>query len=193
MRADRSGGGSGRWFEDFNVGDVFRHPLGRTISAADNAWFTLLTMNTNQLHFNDHYSSQSEFGRQLVNSGLSVAMVLGLSVSDVSQNAIANLGWEEIRLLRPLFVGDTLYAESVVTGVRESRSRPNAGVISCFTRGVNQDGATILTFRRSVLVHRRDSPDVPLFFPATDEPIERLVASGVTPAGPPSPSGTDAP
>jgi acyl dehydratase len=166
----------GRWFEDFAVGDVFRHPLGRTITAADNAWFTLLTMNTNQLHFNDHYSSQAEFGRQLVNSGLSVAIVLGISVSDISQNAIANLGWENIRLRHPLFVGDTLYAESLITGVRASRSRSNAGIVSCFTRGLNQEGTTILTFTRSVLVHRRDSPDAPSYFPPADAPIQHLAA-----------------
>ncbi|MGV9797381.1 MaoC family dehydratase [Mycobacterium sp. NPDC003449] len=167
--------GSGRWFEDFAVGDVFRHPLGRTVTDTDNAWFTLLTMNTNQLHFNDHYSSQAEFGRQLVNSGLSVAMVLGISVSDISQNAVANLGWEEIRLLHPLFVGDTLYADSVITEVRASNSRPHAGVVSCFTRGLNQYGETILTFRRSVMVHRRDSPAAPAYFPAAAEPITDVV------------------
>jgi itaconyl-CoA hydratase len=113
----------GRYFEDFAVGDVFRHPLGRTITSTDNAWFTLLTMNTNQMHFNDHYAEQSTFGRQLVNSGLTIAMVIGLSVLDVSQNAIANLSLDDVQLLHPVFVGDTLYAESIVLEVRESTSR----------------------------------------------------------------------
>jgi acyl dehydratase len=145
----------GRYFEDFGVGEHYRHPLGRTITDADNAWFTLLTMNTHQLHFNDDYAGKTEFGRQLVNSGLSVAMVLGLSVSDVSQHAVANLGWTNIALPHPLFVGDTLYAESLVTATRPSRSRPNAGIVSVFTRGLNQDGDVCVTFDRTVLVHRR--------------------------------------
>ena len=131
----------GRYLEDFAVGDVFQHPLGRTITATDNAWFTLLTGNTNQMHFNDHYAAQSTFGRPLVNSGLTVALVTGLSVGDISQNAIANLEWQDIKLLQPVFVGDTLYAESIVLNVRESASRPYAGVVTVGTRGLNQDGA----------------------------------------------------
>src|SRR4029078_6906949 len=116
-------GWEGRYFEDFEIGDHYQHPLGRTISEADNTWFTLLTLNTNQMHFNAHYAAQSTYGRVLVNSGLTVALVLGISVSDISQNAIANLGWDEIRLPHPIFVGDTIYAESVVTAKRESSSR----------------------------------------------------------------------
>ena len=145
----------GRFLEDFVVGDVFQHPLGRTITATDNAWFTLLTGNTNQLHFNDHYAEQTSFGRQLVNSGLTVALVTGLSVGDISQNAIANLGWQDIKLLQPVFVGDTLYAESIVLSVRESASRPYAGVVTVGTRGLNQDGAVCLTYTRSVMVYKR--------------------------------------
>src|SRR3954451_10224173 len=103
---------AGRFFEDFEVGDLYRHPLGRTITETDNTWFTLLTMNTHQLHFNSVYAAEAEFSRPLVNSGFSVALVLGISVSDVSQNAIANLGWDEIVLPHPLFVGDTVYADS---------------------------------------------------------------------------------
>ena len=147
---------NGRYFEDFEVGDLYRHPLGRTITDADNTWFTLLTMNTNPMHFNDHYAEASEFGRKLVNSGLTVAMVLGISVTDISQNAIANLGWTDIKLTHPLFVGDTLYAESVVTGARLSRSRKGSGIIDCFTRGLNQEGETIISYRRAVLVPRRE-------------------------------------
>jgi acyl dehydratase len=146
---------TGNFLEDFQVGDTYRHPLGRTISEADNSWFTLLTMNTNQLHFNADFAEASPHGRLLVNSGLSVAMVLGISVSDISQNAIANLGWTDIELRHPLFVGDTLYAESVITGVRTSTSRPEAGIVSCRTRGLNQDADEILRFNRSVMVWRR--------------------------------------
>lgn len=146
--------GLGRYFEDFAVGDHYQHPLGRTITATDNAWFTLMTMNTHQLHFNDDYASHTEFGRQLVNSGLSVALVLGISVSDVSQHAVANLGWTDITLPHPLFVGDTVYAESLVTSARESKSRPDAGIVSVYTRGLNQHGDVCVTFKRTVLVHR---------------------------------------
>jgi acyl dehydratase len=158
-------GWNGRYFEDFELGDVYRHPLGRTITDADNTWFTLLTMNTNQMHFNDHYAEASEFGRKLVNSGLTVAMVLGISVTDISQNAIANLGWTDIKLLHPLFVGDTLYAESVVTGARPSRSREGAGIIECFTRGLNQAGETIISYRRTVLVPKREGSSAINSFP----------------------------
>ena len=163
----------GHYFEDFKVGDHYRHALGRTITATDNAWFTLLTMNTHQLHFNDHYAAQAEFGRQLINSGLSVAMVLGMSVLDVSQNAIANLGWTDIKLPHPLFVNDTLYAESLVTATRESKSRPAAGIVSVFTRGLNQDGKVCVTFNRSVLVHKR-SAGSRFTFPTSESPIEEV-------------------
>ena len=161
----------GRYFEDYNVGDHYRHALGRTITETDNSWFTLLTMNTHQLHFNDHYAAQAEFGRQLVNSGFSVALVLGISVLDVSQNAIANLGWTDIRLPHPLFVGDTVYAESLVTATRESRSRPNAGIVTVLTRGLNQDGKICVIFNRSVLVHKRGAASK-FKFPATETPID---------------------
>lgn len=164
-------GWQGRYFEDFVVGDVYRHPLGRTISETDNTWFTLLTMNTNQMHFNEHYARNSTFGRLLVNSGLSVAMVLGISVTDLSQTAIANLGWDEIRLLHPLFVGDTLYAESIVTDLRESASRPYAGIVTARTRGLNQDGDVILEYRRSVMVYKRDATQDKGHFPEAAEPL----------------------
>jgi len=164
-------GWQGRYFEDFVVGDVYRHPLGRTISETDNTWFTLLTMNTNQMHFNEHYARNSTFGRLLVNSGLSVAMVLGISVTDLSQTAIANLGWDEIRLLHPLFVGDTLYAESIVTDLRESASRPYAGIVTARTRGLNQDGDVILEYRRSVMVYKGDATQDKGHFPEAAEPL----------------------
>lgn len=173
-------GWQGRYFEDFEIGDIYQHPLGRTVTAADNAWFTLLTMNTNQMHFNDHYAGQSTFGRQLVNSGLTVAMILGLSVSDVSQNAVANLGWDSIHLMHPVFVGDTLYAESLVTDKRQSSSRPYAGIVTVHTRGLNQDGDTCLRFTRSVMVYRRESSYGTGYFPHAKEPIEGQRARAAT-------------
>ena len=168
---------SGRYFEDFVVGDVYQHPLGRTITAADNAWFTLLTMNTNQMHFNDHYASQSTFGRQLVNSGLSIAMVLGISVSDLSQNAIANLEMTDVKLTHPLFVGDTLYAESVCLALKDSASRPYAGIVTAATRGLNQDGDVILSYRRSVMVYRRGAEQDKAHFPISAVGITEQLGS----------------
>jgi len=158
----------GRYYEDFEVGDIYHHLLGRTITAADNAWFTLLTMNTNQMHFNDHYAEQSTFGRQLVNSGLTVAMVLGQSVLDVSQNAIANLSWEKIELRHPLFVGDTLYSESRVVEKRESGSRPYAGIVTVQTRGMNQDGQVVIDYKRSVMVYKKSATQDKGYFPVAN-------------------------
>ncbi|MFC5747238.1 MaoC family dehydratase [Actinomadura rugatobispora] len=155
----------GRFLEDFEVGAVYRHPLGRTISEADNTWFTLLTMNTHQSHFNAHYSEGTPYGRPLVNSGFTIALVLGQTVSDISQNAVANLEMTDIRLTHPVFVGDTLYAESICTGVRESKSRPDVGIVSTYTRGLNQDGEKCLSFRRSVMVNRRSSATAGTPFP----------------------------
>lgn len=144
------------YFEDYHVGQTFRHPSGRTISEADNTWSTLLTMNTNKIHFNVDVASRSEFQRLVVNSGLTLAIVLGISVSDTSQNAIANLGWEQIRLTSPVFVGDTLYAESIVMEARDSRSRKHAGIVTYFSRGLNQDGVKVVSYTRSVLIRRRE-------------------------------------
>lgn len=162
---------TGRYYEDFVVGDVYQHPLGRTITAADNTWFTLLTMNTNQMHFNDHYASRSTFGKQLVNSAFSLAVVVGMTVGDVSQNAIANLAWDEIALTHPLFVGDTLYAESTCLTVRESASRPYAGIVGVATRGLNQDGDVILSYKRSVLVYKREATQDKGHFPVASVPM----------------------
>jgi len=165
----------GNFFEDFSVGQTFQHPLGRTVYDADNAWFTLMTMNTNELHFNADFASRTEHGRELVNSGLTVAMILGISVSDISQNAVANLGWDEIRLVAPVFVGDTLYGESVITDLRASKSRPYAGIVSCFTRGINQYGTEVLSYRRSVMVYRREPGSAARRFPMADTPISERV------------------
>lgn len=144
----------GRCFDDFAAGDVFRSRLGRTICEADNTWFTLLTMNTNQIHFNKCYAEQTEFGRPLVVSTLTLAIVLGLSVADTSENAAANLGWEQIRLTKPVFAGDTLWAESEILSVRDSKSRPDCGVVEIRTRGVNQRGEVVLEFRRTFLAFK---------------------------------------
>jgi itaconyl-CoA hydratase len=145
----------GRYYEEFVVGDVYEHRPGRTITQADNTWFTLLTMNTHPLHFDEQYGKASEFGRCVVASPLTVAIIVGMSVSDVSQKAIANLGWREIRMSAPVFAGDTLYAESKVLEKRESGSRPNAGLVTVSTLGNNQDGKTVCSFERTILVAKR--------------------------------------
>ena len=149
----------GRFFEDFTVGDVYQHPIGRTISEADSTWFTQLTCNTNQNHFNAHLvqSNPVSGGRIIVNSGFTVALVLGLSVIDMSQNAVANLGWTDIKLTHPVYIGDTIYAESVCTAVRESSSRPEMGIVTMHTRGLNQDGDQVVSWDRSVMVPKRTS------------------------------------
>jgi itaconyl-CoA hydratase len=157
-------GWAGRFYEDFEVGDVYEHPLGRTITETDNIWFTLLSMNPNQLHFNREYGKRTEFGKCLVDSTLTLAIVTGQSVSDISQNAIANLGWDEVRLPHPVFEGDTIYAVSEVLSKRESASRPNAGIIKVLTRGVNQDGKVVIRFVRAILVFKRGhAPNQDLF------------------------------
>lgn len=148
-------GWQGRFFEDFEVGDVYTHPLGRTITQTDNSWFTLLTQNTAPIHFDQHYAAQTEFGRPLVNSTLTLALVTGQSVTDVSQNVFANLGWDEVKLPRPLFEGDTLYSQSEVLEKRASKSRPNIGIVTVKTTGYNQDGKAVITFRRSLMVYKR--------------------------------------
>ena len=145
----------GRCLEDFKVGDDYEHRPGRTISEADNTWFTLLTMNTHPLHFDAAYCAKTEFGRPLVNSCLTLAIVAGMSVSDLSQKAVANLGWDKIRLTAPVFAGDTLYAESEVLQVRESKSRPTQGIVTVRTTGRKADGTVFMTYERSFLAPKR--------------------------------------
>jgi acyl dehydratase len=159
----------GRFFEDFEVGDVFRSRLGRTISEADNTWFTLLTMNTNQIHFNAAFAERTQFGKPLVVSSLTLAIVLGLSVADTSENAAANLGWTEITLPRPVYAGDTLWAESEIVETRPSQSKPNVGIVSVRTRGINQRHEVVLEFRRTFMAYRREAPEVSGGFPATEQ------------------------
>lgn len=148
-------GWQGRYLEDFQPGEIYRHPLGRTVTSTDNSWFTLLTQNTAPLHFDHHYASQTEFGRPLVNSAFTLALVTGQSVTDVSQNVFANLGWDEVRLPAPVFEGDTIYSESEVLDVRDSRSRPDVGVLRIATRGFKSSGEVVITFRRTLLVYKR--------------------------------------
>lgn len=151
----------GRAFEDFVVGDVIKHAIGRTVSAADNRWSTLLAVNNNPIHFDSHYASQTEFGQILVNSPFVLALVTGLSVADISKYAV-NLGWDEVRLPAPVFEGDTIYAQTEILSARESKSRPHMGLVEIKTTGFKQDGTVIMTFRRTILVYRRAHvPKVP--------------------------------
>jgi len=152
---DIKAGWTGRVYEDFEVGDVYRHPLGRTITQTDNIWFTLLTQNTAPLHFDAYYAAQTEFQKPLVNSALTIALVTGQTVTDISQNVFANLGWDEVRLPNPVFEGDTLYSQSEVLDKRESKSRTNVGIVTVKTIGYNQDGKTVITFKRTVMVYKR--------------------------------------
>ena len=145
----------GRYYEDFALGDVYKHWPGRTITAADNTWFTLLTMNQHPLHFDEEYAKGTEFGKPLVNSDLTLAIVAGMSVADVSQKAIANLGWTDIVMPAPVFNGDTLYAESTVLEKRESKSRPTQGIVTVATRAWKQGGTTVMSYKRTVLVPKR--------------------------------------
>ena len=145
----------GRYLEDFSVGDVYEHRPGRTITETDNTWFTLLTMNQHPLHFDKQYGANSEFGQVLVNSCLTLSLVTGMSVSDVSQKTVANLGWNNVKLTGPMFVGDTLYAESEVLEIRESKSRPNQGIVTVRSRGIKQDGTEVISFERAMLIPTR--------------------------------------
>ena len=158
----------GRFYEDFDVGDVYQSRLGRTITEADNIWFTCLTMNTNQIHFNDHLAERGLFGKPLVNSAFTLALVTGLTVPDTSENAAANLAWTDIKLPKPVFVGDTVWAESEITDLRESKSNPSVGIVSMRCRGVNQRREVVIEFRRTFMVYKRGAPEVADSFPGTD-------------------------
>jgi itaconyl-CoA hydratase len=164
-------GWQGRFFEDFETGDVYRHPLGRTVTETDNIWFTLLTMNTNEAHFNAAAGTVSEFGKPLVVSTLTIAIAIGQSVVDTTQNAFANLGLDKLRLPHPVYAGDTLWSESVVLARRESGSRPEAGIVTIKTRTLNQHGDEVLSFVRTFYVHRRGAPRAKSTFPQAKEPL----------------------
>ena len=162
-------GWRGRFFEDFEVGDVYEHPLGRTVTTTDNVWFTLLSQNTAPVHFDHNYAAQTEFGKPLVDSTFTLALVTGQSVTDISQNVFANLGWDEVRLPAPVFEGDTIYSQSEVLEKRDSRSRPNVGIVTVETTGYNQDGRTGITFKRTIMVYRRGhAPKITRITPGGD-------------------------
>jgi itaconyl-CoA hydratase len=148
-------GWTGRLYEDFEVGDIYEHPVGRTVLAADNTWFTLMTMNTNPVHFDYNYSSKTEFGKPLVNSCLTLAILTGESVIDLTQNVFANLAWDEVRMPNPVFEGDTIYSRSEVLEKRESQSRPAVGIVRVKTTGYNQNGAVVMDFKRTFMVYKR--------------------------------------
>ena len=154
-------GWTGRVYEDFEVGDIYRHPVGRTVIDADNIWFTLLTQNNNPIHFDRAYAAKTEFGQPLVDSTFTLALVTGQSVIDLGLNVMANLGWDEVRLPAPVFEGDTIYSQSEVLATRDSKSRPNVGIVTVKTVGFNQDGTVVIEFKRTFMVYRRDHlPDV---------------------------------
>jgi itaconyl-CoA hydratase len=148
---------------------VYRSQIGRTITEADNVWFTALTMNSNQVHFNAEFAKSTRFSQPLVNSCLTVALVTGLSVPDTSANGVANLSWTDVELPQPVFVGDTLWAESEILYLRESRSKPDVGVVSMRTRGINQRGEVVIRFKRSFLCYRRGAPQAAHHFPEPNE------------------------
>jgi itaconyl-CoA hydratase len=162
-------GWHGRFFEDFTVGDVYQHPLGRTVTTTDNLWFTLLTQNTAPIHFDHHYAAQTAFGKPLVDSTFTLALVTGQSVTDISQNVFANLGWDEVRLPHPVFEGDTIYSQSEVLSARESASRPDVGIVTVHTTGYNQDGVVVIMFKRTIMVYKRGrAPVIPRLAPESD-------------------------
>jgi itaconyl-CoA hydratase len=156
----------GRYYEDFSIGDVYRSDIGRTVTETDNVWFTCLTLNTNQIHFNDAYAAGTRFGKPLMNSTFTLALVTGLSVADTSQNGGVNLEWTDIKLPNPVFAGDTIWAESEILGLRESRTKPDVGIVSMRTRGVNQRGEVICEYRRSFMIPKREAAPPSGFVPA---------------------------
>ncbi|WP_153395608.1 MaoC family dehydratase [Ornithinicoccus halotolerans] len=148
-------GWTGRYFEDFEVGAVYEHDAGRTVTTTDNMWFTLLTQNTAPIHVDHEYAKRTEFGRPLMNSAFTLALVTGQTVTDISLNVFANLAWDKITLPHPVFEGDTIRSRSKVLGVRPSSSRPSVGIVHVYTEGYNQDGVVVVSFERKVMVYRR--------------------------------------
>lgn len=148
---------TGLYFEDFEVGQVFEHRPGRTILDADNVWFTLLTLNPQQVHFDQAYASKTEFKKLLVDSTFTLALVTGMSVNSISGKVVANLGWDKVKLTAPVFAGDTIYAESEILFKRESKSRPDQGIVTVLTKGINQDNVVVISFERTVLVYKKNN------------------------------------
>jgi len=159
----------GRFYEDFAVGDVFKSRLGRTVTEVDNIWFTCLTLNTNQIHFNTPYAERTQFGKTLMNSAFTLALITGMTVPDTSENAAANLQWTDIKLPKPVFAGDTLWAESEILELRESNSNPSVGIVSMRSRGINQRHEVVIEFLRTFMVYKREAPEVQDTFPGTDD------------------------
>lgn len=145
----------GRYFEDFEVGHIYEHRPGKTVTEYDNHLFTLMTMNTHPMHFDAEFAAASEFGKNLVVSPYTLALLIGMSVTDCSQKAIANLGMDEVKFTAPVFAGDTIYGESEVLEKRESKSRAGQGIVTIVTRGFNQDGTMVCTFKRNMLIPAR--------------------------------------
>ena len=146
---------SGLYYEDFEPGDVFEHRPGRTILDVDNTYFTLLTLNVQELHFDAAYAANTEWKKPLVDSTFTLALLTGMSVRSVSAKVVANLGWDKVKATHPVFAGDTLYAESTVLHKRESKSRPTQGIVTVATRGLNQDGIEVMSFERTMLIYKR--------------------------------------
>ncbi|MFC4561875.1 MaoC family dehydratase [Nocardiopsis mangrovi] len=167
-------GWDGRYFEDFTVGDIYRHPLGRTVLPVDNSWMTLLTQNTAPVHFDAHYAAQTQWGKPLVDSTFTLALVTGQSVTDISQHVMANLGWDRVRLPNPVFEGDTIYSQSEVLSTRDSRNHPDIGIVTVRTIGYNQDGVVVIVFERTIMVYRRAmAPETAGVEPVWDERSRR--------------------
>jgi len=143
--------GVSRTYAELEVGAVYRSRFGRTVLEADNVWFTLLTLNTNPIHFDAKYAATTEWGRPLVDSTFTLALVTGLTVPDVSEHGV-NLGWDEVRLLKPVFAGDTIRAETEVLSKRKSQSRPGSGIVRVRTRGLNQRDETVISFERAIML-----------------------------------------
>ncbi|KYH27636.1 bifunctional aldehyde dehydrogenase/enoyl-CoA hydratase [Halalkalicoccus paucihalophilus] len=162
-------GWEGRYFEDFAVGDIYKHPYGRTVTETDNVWFTNLTMNLNPMHFNEAYAAETEFGERLVDGTFTIALAVGMSVIDISMNATANLGYDRIRHHAPVFHGDTIFAESEVLEKRESSSRDHVGIVTTELRAYNEDGTKVLSLERTPMVLKREyaepSPEQPTGWP----------------------------
>lgn len=159
----------GRFYEDFAAGDVFRSRFGRTVTQTDNIWFTCLTMNTNPMHFSEPFAARTRFKKPLVNSAFTLALVTGLTVPDTSENAAANLAWTDIKLPKPVFEGDTLWAESEILEVRESGSNPSVGIVSMRCRGINQRSEVVIEFKRTFMVYRRSAPEAADGFPHSND------------------------
>ena len=159
---------AGRYFEDFRAGAVFEHQFSRTVTTTDNLWFSLLTQNNGPMHVDHHYAAKTEFGKPLVESAFTLALVTGQSVNDLSQHIFANLGWDDVRLPAPVFEGDTIYSQSEVLEARESRSRPNVGIVKVRSSGFNQDGTVVITFVRNLMIYKRGHA------PSNPRPIMRV-------------------